>query len=58
MVELTVSCYETSTDDSRGGIHPWFSDISGKLFFGTVLSIVDARLVVIKLVNSDFRVVI
>lgn len=53
MVELKVSCYETSTDDSRVGIHPWFSNISGKLFLNC-LSNIDINLVVIKLLCLDF----
>lgn len=34
-----VSCLETSTDDSRVGIHPWFSGISGKVFFNCLSNI-------------------
>lgn len=54
MVELKVSCYETSTDDSRVGIHPWFSSISGKLSLNC-LSHIDINLVVIKLSCLDFK---
>lgn len=53
-MELTVSCYETSTDDFRVGIHPWFSNISGKLFLNC-LSNIDTNLVVRKLSCLELR---